>query len=103
MSSNPTSGMVIVTLLGTGFVFWALGWTDLTGKVTALTIGTIVCVAASIAGDISQDLKTGYLIGATPKRQQSVELIGAAGSAGGSNRRESPPPDPPLLHSVPLL
>jgi len=81
VSSNPTSGMVIVTLLGVGLIFAALGWTDLTGKVTALTIGTIVCVSASIAGDISQDLKSGYLIGATPRKQQVVELIGAAGAA----------------------
>ena len=81
VTSNPTSGMAIVTLLGTGFIFWALGWTDLTGKITALTIGTIVCVAASIAGDISQDLKCGYIIGATPRVQQTAELIGAVGSA----------------------
>jgi putative OPT family oligopeptide transporter len=81
VSSNPTSGMAIVTLLGTGLVFFLLGWTDLTGKVTALTIGTIVCIAASIAGDISQDLKTGFLVGATPRKQQMSELIGAAGSA----------------------
>ena len=58
--------MAIVTLLGTSVLFYALGWTDAFGKVTVLTIGTVVCVAASIAGDISQDLKTGYLIGATP-------------------------------------
>ncbi|MDH3198094.1 MAG: oligopeptide transporter, OPT family, partial [Candidatus Krumholzibacteria bacterium] len=81
VTSNPTSGMAIVTLLGTGFIFWALGWTDLTGKITALTIGTIVCVSASIAGDISQDLKCGYIIGATPRKQQTAELIGALGSA----------------------
>jgi putative OPT family oligopeptide transporter len=81
VSSNPTSGMAIVTLLGVGVVFKLLGWTDLTGKVTALTIGTIVCISASIAGDISQDLKTGFLIGATPRRQQIGEIIGAVGSA----------------------
>jgi putative OPT family oligopeptide transporter len=81
VTSNPTSGMAIVTLLGTGFVFWAVGWTDLTGKITALTVGTIVCVSASIAGDISQDLKCGYIIGATPRKQQAAELIGMAGSA----------------------
>jgi putative OPT family oligopeptide transporter len=81
VSSNPTSGMAIVTLLGVGIVFKLLGWTDLTGKITALTIGTIVCVAASIAGDISQDLKTGFLIGATPRKQQLVEIIGACGAA----------------------
>ncbi len=81
VSSNPTSGMAIVTLLGTGLIFKILGWTDLTGKVTALTIGTIVCIAASIAGDISQDLKTGFIVGATPRKQQIAELFGAVGSA----------------------
>ncbi len=81
VSSNPTSGMAIVTLLGVGLVFKAMGWTDLTGKITALTIGTVVCIAASIAGDISQDLKAGFLIGATPRKQQISEIIGAVGSA----------------------
>ena len=81
VSSNPTSGMAIVTLLGTGIVFKLIGWTDFTGKVTALTIGTIVCISASIAGDISQDLKTGFLIGATPRKQQISEIIGSLGSA----------------------
>lgn len=81
VSSNPTSGMAIVTLLGTGLIFKLLGWTDLTGKITALTIGTIVCISASIAGDISQDLKTGFIIGATPRKQQISEIIGATGSA----------------------
>lgn len=73
--------MAIVTLLGVGLIFKALGWTDLTGKITALTIGTIVCIAASIAGDISQDLKTGFILGATPRKQQISELLGAVGSA----------------------
>jgi putative OPT family oligopeptide transporter len=77
VTSNPTSGMAIVTLLGTSVLFYSMGWTDTFGKITVLTIGTVVCVAASIAGDISQDLKTGYLIGATPARQQRAELIGA--------------------------
>lgn len=81
VSSNPTSGMAIVTLLGTGLIFLLLGWTDLTGKITALTIGTVVCIAASIAGDISQDLKTGFIVGATPRKQQIGELLGAVGSA----------------------
>ncbi|MFZ0430743.1 MAG: oligopeptide transporter, OPT family [Acidobacteriota bacterium] len=81
VTSNPTSGMAIVTLLGTSLIFFLLGWTDDVGKATVLTIGTVVCVAASIAGDISQDLKCGYIIGATPSRQQTVELIGAVTAA----------------------
>jgi len=81
VSSNPTSGMTIVTLLGTSLVFYFLGWTDNFGKAAAVTIGTVVCVAASIAGDISQDLKSGYLLGATPMKQQAAELLGAIFSA----------------------
>jgi putative OPT family oligopeptide transporter len=81
VTSNPTSGMAIVTLLGTSLVFHLLGWTDDIAKLTVLTIGTVVCVAASIAGDISQDLKCGYLIGATPAHQQGVELVGAVTAA----------------------
>jgi putative OPT family oligopeptide transporter len=77
VTSNPTSGMAIVTLIGTSVLFYAMGWTDTFGQITVLTTGTVVCVAASIAGDISQDLKTGYLIGATPARQQTAELLGA--------------------------
>lgn len=81
VSSNPTSGMTIATLIGTSAVFYLLGWTDTAGKVTALTVGTVVCTAASVAGDMSQDLKTGFLLGATPKRQQMGELIGVLASA----------------------
>lgn len=81
VSSNPTSGMAIVTLLGTSLLFYALGWTDVFGQAAALTVGTVVCVGASIAGDISQDLKAGYIIGATPKRQQTSELVGVITSA----------------------
>jgi putative OPT family oligopeptide transporter len=81
VTSNPTSGMTIVTLLGTSSVFFLLGWTDIYGKAAVLTIGTVVAVAASIAGDISQDLKAGYLLGATPRRQQFSELVGAVASA----------------------
>jgi putative OPT family oligopeptide transporter len=80
VSSNPTSGMTIVTLLGTSLIFSLLGWTDTVGMVSALTVGTVVCVAASIAGDTSQDLKTGFLLGATPNRQQIGEFIGAFAS-----------------------
>lgn len=81
VSSNPTSGMAIVTLLGTSLLFLALGWTNEFGMAAALTVGTVVCVSASIAGDISQDLKAGYLIGATPRKQQTAEMLGAATSA----------------------
>jgi putative OPT family oligopeptide transporter len=76
VTSNPTSGMTIATLLGTSLVFLSLGWTDDVGKVAALSIGAVVAIAASIAGDTSQDLKTGFLLGATPRRQQTGELIG---------------------------
>ena len=76
VTSNPTSAMAIVTLLATSILFYLLGWTDRAGQAAVLTIGTVVCVAASIAGDISQDLKGGYLLGATPARQQATELIG---------------------------
>jgi len=81
VSSNPTSGMTIVTLLGTSLVFVAMGWTDMLGMAAALTIGTVVCVGSSIAGDISQDLKAGYILGATPKRQQASEIVGVITSA----------------------
>jgi len=81
VSSNPTSGMAIVTLMGTSAIFYLLGWTDGLSKTAVLTIGTVVAVSASIAGDISQDLKSGYIIGATPKRQQASELFGAFTSA----------------------
>lgn len=82
VTSNPTSGMTIATLLGTSMIFYLLGWTDLTGKATALMVGTAVCIAASIAGDTSQDLKTGFVLGATPRKQQIGELLGVVTSAG---------------------
>ena len=82
VTSNPTSGMTIATLLGTSAIFLALGWDDMHGKATALMVGTVVCIAASIAGDTSQDLKTGFVLGATPMRQQIGELIGVITSAG---------------------
>jgi len=76
VTSNPTSGMTIAALLGTSAVFLALGWTDDAGRMGALTVGAVVAIAASIAGDMSQDLKTGYLLGATPRLQQIGELVG---------------------------
>ena len=76
VTSNPTSGMTIATLLGTAGIFLALGWTDISGKVAAITVGCVVAIAASISGDTSQDLKTGFLVGATPRYQQTAELIG---------------------------
>jgi putative OPT family oligopeptide transporter len=81
VTSNPTSGMTIATLLGTSSLFLLLGWTDDSGKIAALTVGAVVAIAASIAGDTSQDLKTGFLLGATPRRQQVGELVGVITSA----------------------
>ena len=81
VTSNPTSGMTIATLLATSGIFLLLGWTDDVGKAGALTIGCVVAIAASIAGDTSQDLKTGFLLGATPYRQQTGELVGVLTSA----------------------
>ncbi len=81
VTSNPTSGMTIASLLGTAGVFLIMGWTDLAGKAAALTVGCVVAIAASIAGDTSQDLKTGYLLGATPRRQQIGEMVGVLTAA----------------------
>jgi len=78
VSSQPTSGITLVTLLGVASIFALNGWTDLGARAAVLTVGTIVAIAASKAGDISQDLKTGYLVGATPAKQQVGQLIGAA-------------------------
>ncbi len=81
VTSNPTSGMTIASLLATSGIFLLFGWTDDTGKAAALTVGCVVAIAASIAGDTSQDLKTGFLLGATPRRQQIGELVGVLTSA----------------------
>jgi putative OPT family oligopeptide transporter len=81
VTSNPTSGMTIAALLGTSVIFLMAGWTDDIGKATALTVGCVVAIAASIAGDTSQDLKTGFLLGATPRNQQIGELAGVITSA----------------------
>ena len=80
-SSNPISGMTVATLLFTCAVFLLLGWTGGQYYVTALSIGAIVCIASSNAGTTSQDLKTGYLVGSTPRLQQYAILVGALLSA----------------------
>lgn len=79
-SSCPTSGMMIATLLLTCLIFLIIGWTAPPYFVTALSIGGIVCIASSNGGTISQDLKTGFLVGATPKSQQIAILIGTLAS-----------------------
>ena len=80
-SSNPISGMTVATLLLTCLVFLIIGWTAPPYFVTALSIGGIVCIAASNGGTTSQDLKTGFLVGSTPKFQQIAILVGALASA----------------------
>lgn len=80
-SSNPVSGMTVATLLITSLVFLAAGWVGIQYRVLALSIGGVVCVATSTAGATSQDLKTGYLVGATPMRQQIGLLFGVTASA----------------------
>jgi putative OPT family oligopeptide transporter len=80
-SSNPISGMTVATLLLTCGLFVLVGWTGVEFKAMALTTAALVCVAASNGGTISQDLKTGYLVGATPKHQQVSILFGVVSSA----------------------
>ncbi|MBI3542604.1 MAG: oligopeptide transporter, OPT family [Deltaproteobacteria bacterium] len=80
-SSNPISGMTVATLLITSLIFLILGWTSPMYRVTALSVAAIVCVAASNGGTTSQDLKTGFLVGATPRAQQLSLLVGAITSA----------------------
>jgi len=79
-SSNPVSGMTIATLMATALIFLGIGWTDSAYQSVALVVGSIVCIAAANAGATSQDLKTGYLLGATPWRQQIGLLIGVLAS-----------------------
>ncbi|HEX9668020.1 MAG TPA: oligopeptide transporter, OPT family [Thermoanaerobaculia bacterium] len=79
-SSNPISGMTIATLMATCLIFVALGWTGEVYQALALCVGGIVCIAAANAGNTSQDLKTGYLVGATPLWQQVGLIIGVAAS-----------------------
>jgi putative OPT family oligopeptide transporter len=110
VSSQPTSGITLVTLLCIGGVFTLLGWTGPGMKAAVLMVGTVVAVAASKAGDISQDLKTGQLVGATPAVQQVGQFIGAAtacwavaatllflGKAYGFGTQELPAPQATLM------
>lgn len=76
-SNNPISGMTIATIMATCLVFVGLGWTEDAYQPMALVVGGMICVAAANAGATSQDLKTGYIIGATPKAQQMALFIGA--------------------------
>ncbi len=113
VSSQPTSGITLVTLLGTAGVFAAAGWVDAGARAGVLTVGTIVAIAASKAGDISQDLKTGWLVGATPAHQQLGQVIGAAfacwavaatvmllGSAYEFGSRDIPAPQATLMKTI---
>jgi putative OPT family oligopeptide transporter len=80
-SSNPISGMTIATLMGTSLVFIGVGWTGMVYEPMALVVGGMICIAAANAGATSQDLKTGYIVGATPKYQQIALFIGAIASS----------------------
>lgn len=80
-SNNPVSGMAIATLLFSTLIIKMTGDTGIDGMVGAIAIGSVICIVAAMAGDTSQDLKTGYILGATPKKQQIGELLGAVVSA----------------------
>jgi putative OPT family oligopeptide transporter len=80
-SSNPISGMTIATLMATAMIFVGLGWTGSAYEPMALVVGGMVCIAAANAGATSQDLKTGFLVGATPRSQQIALFVGAIASA----------------------
>lgn len=75
-SSNPVSGMIITTLLITCLIFVSLGWTERLYLISAITMGCVASVAIALASTTSQDLKTGYIVGATPRSQQIAEIIG---------------------------
>ena len=80
-SNNPVSGMAIATLLIATLILKFTGSVGVTGMCSAIAIGSIICIVSAIAGDTSQDLKTGYLLGATPKKQQIGEIIGVIAAA----------------------
>jgi len=113
VTSNPTSGMIIATLICTSLIFLGFGFRGDDGKIAALTVGAIVGCAASIAGDTSQDLKAGFLLGATPRKQQIAELVGVLttcffvagsvlvlGEAYGFGSRELPAPQANMMKMV---
>ncbi|HEV8455090.1 MAG TPA: oligopeptide transporter, OPT family [Gemmatimonadales bacterium] len=81
VSANPISGMTIAALIGTTTIFLLIGWTGVDHRVAALSIAGVIAVAAGNAGATSQDLKTGFLVGSTPKRQQIAIMVGAITSA----------------------
>ncbi len=80
-SNNPVSGMAIATLLIATLVLKMTGSTGIAGMCSAIAIGSVICIVSAIAGDTSQDLKTGYLLGATPKKQQIGEILGVVAAA----------------------
>lgn len=80
-SNNPVSGMTIATLLGAAFLLKSLGNVGFSGMVMAIAIGSVICIISAVAGDTSQDLKSGYLLSASPVKQQIAELIGVCVSA----------------------
>ena len=80
-SNNPVSGMAIATLLIATLVLKITGYAGYPGMKSAIAIGSIICIVSAIAGDTSQDLKTGYLLGATPKKQQYSEIVGVVAAA----------------------
>ena len=80
-SNNPVSGMAIATLLIATLILKLTGATGIAGMCSAIAIGSVICIVSAIAGDTSQDLKTGYLLGATPKKQQIGEIIGVIAAA----------------------
>lgn len=80
-SNNPVSGMAIATVLIATIILKATGASGVSGMASAIAIGSVICIVAAIAGDTSQDLKTGYILGATPKKQQIGELLGVVAAA----------------------
>ena len=92
-SANPISGMTIATLMATSAIFLVSGWTAPAFGALAITIGGVVCIAAAEAGDTSQDLKTGYLIGATP-HQAAIRIPHRHHRLHRRHRRHAQPDEP---------